>query len=663
MKYRVYHVGLIVLLLCLAAVGVQAQMPDFVLRAAQAINARYGQKIDVNNVYWDYRAYSVPGYDPADYCPNLEAGRPPFAATTKNFMVVMFTIIRDGLRTTEEWHYLVYDDFTYLGPCLIPAPPTPVPTLGPTPIPPTPSNCGGLAPRLAIGQQGRVTPGDPNNVRENHAVSTRLLGEIPAGGVFTVLDGPRCTGDGTWWRVDYNGLQGWTLEGNAGVYFVEPASFPTPTVQASATVATATPAPTFTPTRVLPTVVPTQIVCLPAIPPRLRIGETARVTAGGIPNNMRELSGRSSKLIGEIPPLGMFTVLEGPVCTGDGAWWRVNYNGLIGWTLEGMEAEYWVEPMLPNLQPMTVENAIQLRPLPNWSSTSNGAGFVPNLVSNDGLVSVKNGATVHNWSPQDIFAPAATLNWTLQQGIIDPALVLTNGQWNVYGMVVPIAPDAVISDTKTSMDGRWVIFSQGSVLSTINRTPDVADADRVKALPDAHGEAIMAMEFSANSSTLVTISAHKIYAWDTATWQPRLIYEISSSDPITAWTEELVFAISPTGQHVFVAPGQMSMGLVIATQGNMEARRGSVVATRVQSAAFVRDEWVAVGGTDDDGNSVLIALDVVSLQTGTLITESPVDDVQEGTNEFTSIVVNSNGTLMATYNASTGIRVWGVWEE
>ena len=51
----VRKLGLILFLLCLVA-GVQAQaMPDFVLRAAQAINARYGQRVDLNNLsYWDY---------------------------------------------------------------------------------------------------------------------------------------------------------------------------------------------------------------------------------------------------------------------------------------------------------------------------------------------------------------------------------------------------------------------------------------------------------------------------------------------------------------------------------------------------------------------------------------------------------------------------------
>jgi uncharacterized protein YraI len=65
----------------------------------------------------------------------------------------------------------------------------------------------------------------------------------------------------------------------------------------------------------------------------------------GIPNNLREGPGSSTKYVGEIPPGGVFTVLDGPRCASGIAWWQVNYNGLIGWTPEGQGTEYWVEPI------------------------------------------------------------------------------------------------------------------------------------------------------------------------------------------------------------------------------------------------------------------------------------------------------------------------------
>jgi len=103
-------------------------------------------------------------------------------------------------------------------------------------------------PQLVIGQQGNVTPGPPNNVRDMPSRDGTRLGEIPGGGIFTVLDGPVCDGELNWWQVDYNGLIGWTAEGKNNAYWVQPiSSTPTPTPTSTATL-TATPTLTVTPT-------------------------------------------------------------------------------------------------------------------------------------------------------------------------------------------------------------------------------------------------------------------------------------------------------------------------------------------------------------------------------------------------------------------------------
>jgi uncharacterized protein YraI len=59
---------------------------------------------------------------------------------------------------------------------------------------------------------------------------------------------------------------------------------------------------------------------------------------------MRQGPGSSTAYVGEIPPGGVFTVLDGPRCASGMAWWQVSYNGLTGWTPEGQGSEYWVEP-------------------------------------------------------------------------------------------------------------------------------------------------------------------------------------------------------------------------------------------------------------------------------------------------------------------------------
>jgi hypothetical protein len=69
-----------------------------------------------------------------------------------------------------------------------------------------------LAPRLTVGALGRVTPGNANNVRETASKVGKLLGKIPAGETFEVLDGPKCVDGLNWWQVRYQNIEGWTVE-------------------------------------------------------------------------------------------------------------------------------------------------------------------------------------------------------------------------------------------------------------------------------------------------------------------------------------------------------------------------------------------------------------------------------------------------------------------
>jgi hypothetical protein len=103
--------------------------------------------------------------------------------------------------------------------------PTPVPTLAPTAtvLAPVGAQCS-LPPRLKAGERGRVTPGDPNWVHEGPGKRTAKTGEIPADETFDVLDGPRCDPATrmNYWQVRYNGLTGWTSEGQGTEYWLLP---------------------------------------------------------------------------------------------------------------------------------------------------------------------------------------------------------------------------------------------------------------------------------------------------------------------------------------------------------------------------------------------------------------------------------------------------------
>lgn len=83
---------------------------------------------------------------------------------------------------------------------------------------------GAPATRLAVGQAGRVTPGPANNFRSQPSLSAELIGKIPGGASFTILEGPVCADGLTYWKVNYDGQIGWTAEGKGSTYWLEPAN-------------------------------------------------------------------------------------------------------------------------------------------------------------------------------------------------------------------------------------------------------------------------------------------------------------------------------------------------------------------------------------------------------------------------------------------------------
>ena len=83
--------------------------------------------------------------------------------------------------------------------------------------------------------------------------------------------------------------------------------------------------------------------CPASLPTRLVVGQTGHVTPGS-PNNLRAGASSSTEKIGEIPGGGAFTVLSGPICSNGLNYWQVSYNGQSGWTAEGRDGAYWLEP-------------------------------------------------------------------------------------------------------------------------------------------------------------------------------------------------------------------------------------------------------------------------------------------------------------------------------
>lgn len=124
------------------------------------------------------------------------------------------------------------------------------------------------------------------------------------------------------------------------------------------------------------------------LPPRLVIGTQAQVSQGGLPNLVRDQPGASGRLLGQIEPGSVFNVLDGPRCSllDKIVWWQVNFNGLIGWTAEGQDGEYWLEPLgRPGETPLSVEVAAPIT-VQNAASVSEALrATTPFAISADGL--------------------------------------------------------------------------------------------------------------------------------------------------------------------------------------------------------------------------------------------------------------------------------------
>ncbi|MBK8138069.1 MAG: hypothetical protein IPK52_20030 [Chloroflexi bacterium] len=98
---------------------------------------------------------------------------------------------------------------------------------------------------------------------------------------------------------------------------------------------------------------------------RLINGSTGRVVPGGAPNNLRQSPAVSAARLGELAPGSIFVVADGPFCVDDIAWFLVAAGAgqpPLGWTAEGRNGEYFLQPLLTDAQPISAGDAVNLRP-------------------------------------------------------------------------------------------------------------------------------------------------------------------------------------------------------------------------------------------------------------------------------------------------------------
>src|SRR5690606_112366 len=195
-------------------------------------------------------------------------------------------------------------------------------------------NCAGAPmPRLLIGAQARVLPGDANNVRDSASRSGALVGSIPGGEIFDVLDGPTCADGFNWWQIEYGDVTGWTVEGSGEEYWVEP--YEAPTIEAEPTIE--------------PTIAPEPDTPVPSFEPPiaainvLEVGAQVRVLnddpdSETITLTVRAEPGRNGAPAAQALEGDLLTIIDGPQDADGLRWWQVETaRGTQGWVVEGLQ--------------------------------------------------------------------------------------------------------------------------------------------------------------------------------------------------------------------------------------------------------------------------------------------------------------------------------------
>ena len=177
--------------------------------------------------------------------------------------------------------------------------------------------CEGTIPsRLQIGFPGRVAFSDGSDLSLRGSAGGDRIGRMPEGATFTVIDGPECQGDFTWWKVELaDGRQGWVAEGIEELYFIAPYFDRDLTGEP---------------------------VCEGAPPSRVAAGQMGYVTYNnGLPLNVRDAPGGAQ--VAQLAEGTRFTITGGPECQGAFVWWRIETeDGRQGWVAEGSAVRYFI---------------------------------------------------------------------------------------------------------------------------------------------------------------------------------------------------------------------------------------------------------------------------------------------------------------------------------
>ncbi len=248
------------------------------------------------------------------------------------------------------------------------------------------------------------------------------------------------------------------------------------------------------------------------MPPRIQLGDpTATVQQGGVPNRLRAEPTTLAEIVGEAQPgTGFNAILAGPACNEGFVWWRVDYGGIVAWTVEssGSTREYYLEPFRRDgtaAQPTTTAQP-QPQP-PPAASGSFGPPITTQNVNALGLVQTLplDDARSIVWSPDG--TQFAVFTTTGVQILTYPALENNPIQENA---ALNYQPTSTVVDA-TQFRGDALAFSfDGRYLAIgyVDGAIQVVDFEsgRIAFLPQEHTAPISALAFHPSRNVLLSVS-------------------------------------------------------------------------------------------------------------------------------------------------------------
>lgn len=337
---------------------------------------------------------------------------------------------------------------------------------------------GDLSTRLQQGMQAQVLPGDPNTLWSDwQLVANRSrLAQLPAGTIMTVVDGPQCRNDFTWWQVvTESGALGWTIEGRSGSgpnqtgYYLAPLVGSTPGLSTGELVLTALRPPT----------------CPDGFGSQLMPNLLARVTPGD-PSTLWsdwQLSPNRRQLT-TLPPGTSVSVLRGPECRNNYTWWEVTTAaGVRGWLAEGRVGEgAYLEPVAASL---TAARRTFLETILNggaWTIPYDEANDVATTLIVEQLPPLRNETFfltyTQGWLGEDPRAyPPSLAIWRADGSGLQMVGALNADWYTAYHMAASLGGYAVRSVENVVTDGGAFFIIHGLIDNTVPTVDFVRESE------------------------------------------------------------------------------------------------------------------------------------------------------------------------------------------